>query len=339
MPLRLIEIVLPQEYKDETEALIQEQNPVDFWQEEFTEGKLVMKVLVPTEKTEQMMDAMEKRYGRIGGFRMVLLAVEASVPRPEKEEKPPEKLKETATEEIPTKKRTRISREELYSDVDKMTKLSWIYVVLIVLASVVAAAGILRNNVVFIIGAMVIAPALGPNVALALAATLGDGELSRRALLTIAAGTSAAFVFSAFMGILFDVNTQIPELISRTEVNFGDIALALAAGSAAVLSLSTGLVSALIGVMVAVALLPPLVTLGMLVGSGHWDLASGSLLLFLVNFICVNLAGVITFLVQGIRPLSWWEAHRAKKATRNAIILWTGLLSLLALLIYLSQQG
>jgi uncharacterized hydrophobic protein (TIGR00341 family) len=186
---------------------------------------------------------------------------------------------------------------------------------------------------------MVIAPALGPNVALALATTLGDGELSRRALRAIVAGTSAAFVLSAFMGILFGVNPQIPELVSRTEVNFGDIALALAAGSAAVLSLSSGLVSALIGVMVAVALLPPLVTLGMLVGSGHWDLAFGSLLLFLVNLICVNLAGIVTFLVQGIRPLSWWDTRRAKKATRNAIMLWTVLLFLLALLIYLSQQS
>jgi uncharacterized membrane protein len=91
--------------------------------------------------------------------------------------------------------------------------------------------------------------------------------------------------------------------------------------------------------MVAVALLPPLVVLGMLVGSGNWNLALGSLLLFLVNFICVNLAGVVTFLVQGVRPLSWWDVHRAKKATRNAIILWTGLLFLLVLLIFLSQQN
>jgi uncharacterized hydrophobic protein (TIGR00341 family) len=286
-----------------------------------------------------MMDALEKKFSHVEGFRMVLLAVEASVPRPEKKEKVPEKPGEAAAEEGPDKKRKRISREELYSDVVKMTELSWIYVVLIILASVVAAVGILRNNVVYIIGAMVIAPVLGPNVALSLAATLGDGELSRRALWAIATGISVALIFSALVGIAFDVDTQIPELLSRTEVNFGDIALALAAGGAAVISLSSGLVSALIGVMVAVALLPPLVTLGMLAGSGHWDLALGSLLLFLVNLICVNLAGVVTFLFQGVRPLIWWEANRAKRATRNAILLWTVLLFLLALLIYLSHRG
>jgi len=60
--------------------------------------------------------------------------------------------------------------------------------------------------------------------------------------------------------------------------------------------------AALIGVMVAVALLPPLVTFGLLLGVGHMASATGALSLFLINLICVNLAGVTTFLVQSIRP-------------------------------------
>jgi uncharacterized membrane protein len=91
--------------------------------------------------------------------------------------------------------------------------------------------------------------------------------------------------------------------------------------------------------MVAVALLPPLVTLGMLFGSGHWDLAAGALLLFLINLICVNLAGVVTFIAQGIRPLTWWEADRAKKAARFAIIVWTSLLFALVIFILLAQRA
>jgi uncharacterized membrane protein len=91
--------------------------------------------------------------------------------------------------------------------------------------------------------------------------------------------------------------------------------------------------------MVAVALLPPLVTLGMLIGSGYWEMASGALILFLINLICINLAGVVTFLAQGIRPLTWWEADRAKRSTRIAIFLWTALLAVLAVLILFSQKG
>ena len=117
------------------------------------------------------------------------------------------------------------------------------------------------------------------------------------------------------------------------------IVLALAAGSAATLSFTSGLLSALIGVMVAVALLPPLVTMGMLIGAGYWQLALGSLLLFLTNIICVNLSGVATFLIQGVRPLSWWDAAKAKKATQKAMLLWGVLLVVLILLILFSQRG
>ncbi len=54
----------------------------------------------------------------------------------------------------------------------------------------------------------------------------------------------------------------------------------------------------------------------------------------LINLICVNLAGVVTFLIQGIRPLSWWEAAKAKKATRVALITWVFLLvALVAMLV------
>jgi uncharacterized membrane protein len=97
--------------------------------------------------------------------------------------------------------------------------------------------------------------------------------------------------------------------------------------------------SALIGVMVAVALLPPIVILGMLIGAGQWDMALGALLLLLTNLICVNLSGVITFLARGLRPLTWWDAKRAKKATRKAIGIWTFLLLILVIIILLSQKG
>jgi uncharacterized membrane protein len=80
-------------------------------------------------------------------------------------------------------------------------------------------------------------------------------------------------------------------------------------------------------------LLPPLVTTGLLLGGGHPALATGALSLFLVNLICINLAGVTTFLVQGIKPTSWWEKDRAVKATRIAIALSVTLLAVLVAII------
>ena len=89
--------------------------------------------------------------------------------------------------------------------------------------------------------------------------------------------------------------------------------------------------------MVAVALLPPLVAFGLLIGSGNYEEASGAFLLLSTNLICVNLAGVITFIAQGIRPRTWWEAEKAKKASKTALILLSVLLIILAVLIYFSQ--
>jgi len=67
--------------------------------------------------------------------------------------------------------------------------------------------------------------------------------------------------------------------MSRTDVGLDSVALALASGAAAVLSLTTGVSSTLVGVMVAVALLPPTLAVGILLGDGRWELAAGAMLM------------------------------------------------------------
>ena len=214
----------------------------------------------------------------------------------------------------------------MYEDIKDGARCSRVYLAMAVLSTIVAAIGLYYNSVAIIIGAMVIAPLLGPNVALALGTTLGDLSLLRRALLTVLAGIATTIVLSVILGVLLQVNPTSSEVASRDGVGLGDIVVALASGAAGALAFTTGVSATLIGVMVAVALLPPLVTFGLLLGGGHPAPAMGALSLFLVNLICVNLAGVATFLVQGIQPTSWWEKDRAARATRIAIGLWLVLL-------------
>jgi uncharacterized hydrophobic protein (TIGR00341 family) len=338
MSLRLIEIVLPEGFGKDVEEALKEQSVLDIWQESIEEKRIHLKVLVPTGQSEVILDLLEKRFSHLEGFRIILLPVEASIPRPKQREKPQTIITEHLSAQKLISRSMRISREELYADIEKTVRVSWVFILLVIFSAIVASIGILRNNVVFIIGAMVLAPVLGPNVALSFATTLGDVNLSRKALRTLSIGIFAVFVSAFLVGVIQDIDPEIPELVIRTKVSLGDVILALVAGSAAVISFTSELFSALIGVMMAVALLPPLVTLGMLVGSGQWKFALGSLLLFLINLICINLAGVVTFLVQGIRPLSWWESTKAKKATRLAIILWAILLIILVFIILLSQK-
>ena len=142
---------------------------------------------------------------------------------------------------------------------------------------------------------------------------------------------------SLILGYFLVIDPGTVEIASRTAVSLADIVLALASGVAAALSITSGVPSVLIGVMVSVALIPPLVVFGLLLGSGNIHLSIQALELVAVNMICINLAGVFTFLIQGVRPLYWWEASKAKKAARYAIIIWVFLLLSLTALLLLSQ--
>jgi len=115
----------------------------------------------------------------------------------------------------------------------------------------------------------------------------------------------------------------------RTDVALASVALALASGAAAVLSLTTGLSTTLVGVMVAVALLPPTVVLGMLLGNARWELAMNAALLLAVNVVCVLLAAMVVFLARGVKPRTWLEQTKVKQSRTLYIALWTVLLAVL----------
>ncbi|MGC9514186.1 TIGR00341 family protein [Methanocrinis sp.] len=353
MVLRLIEMVLPEEEKEGLERLLTLNklsvlgvwaSPLEgIWErpvegvlkKTFIERQILVKILVSTADSEAVIDLLEKRFRRAEGCRLVVLPVAASLPRPDLAEEEAEA--KASPEEKPKKKSRRIGREELYADLAYTTGLSRIYVFMVILSSIVAAIGVLRGNVAVIIGAMVIAPLLGPNVSFSLATILGDGSLARRALEANLVGVGTAIVISYLLGSVLSVDPATPEIATRTGVGLGEVALALASGSAGALAFTTGVSATLIGVMVAVALLPPLVTFGLLMGSGHQSLAWGAMLLFIANFISVNLSGVATFLAQGIRPLGWREAKRAKRASLTAMALWLLMLAVLVAIILRSQ--
>jgi len=129
--------------------------------------------------------------------------------------------------------------------------------------------------------------------------------------------------------MIWEVNLGSHEIMARTDVGLASVALALASGAAAVLSLTTGLSTTLVGVMVAVALLPPTAVLGMLLGSGRWELAASAALLLAVNVVCVLLAAKVVLLLRGVKPRSWLERNKAKQSMTLYIGLWAGLLALL----------
>ena len=337
MALRLLEMVLQEKDGAGVRELLNECTVLEHRQIRLADGEVLVRILLDAEQSETVMDLLEKRYSNGEGNRVVILPVEATLPRAQAEPETAATSEQAPPEEKPPE---RIGREELYEDIKNGARLSRVYMAMVALSTVVAAIGLNQNSVAIIIGAMVIAPLLGPNVALSLGITLGDLALLRHGLVTALTGIAAAFVLSVILGVLLEVDPTLSEMASRTTVGIGDIMVALASGTAGALAFTTGVSATLIGVMVAVALLPPLVSSGLLLGGGYpasW--AIGAFSLFLVNLICVNLAGVSTFVLQGIKPTSWWEKDRAVKATRIAIALSVVLLTVLVGLILLVHKG
>lgn len=330
LPLRLIQATLPAEASVTLAELAGSLGADRVWTHDLDGERSSAAILVDAEKTEEITDTLTANFGSTPGFRVIVLAVEATLPRIEQEPKPasaPEKPKLIAG--------TRISRDELLEDIASATRVNAVYLAMVGLSALVAAIGLLRDQVAVVIGAMVIAPLLGPNVALSLATVLGDMKMLRRALQANAVGVSMAIGMAVVLGLLLHPDPTTPELAARTEVGLSDLALALAAGVAGTLAFTSGLPSTLVGVMVAVALMPPTMAVGLFAGAGRGVEAARAATLLLANVICVNLAGTLTFAIVGVRPRTWWEAGRARRATRLALGLWVVLLGgLVALLVF-----
>ena len=332
MSLRLLEVTVEAQRLPDLRELLAEREIAIHSAAEAPDDCRLIRVVVSADATEPLTDALTDAFGSSDEYSVLMLAVEAVLPPPETDG---HEYEAGGDDPIPV---ARVSREELYQDVSSASRLTPVFLATVALSTVVAAAGLIRGDVAVIIGAMVIAPLLGPTVAFALGLTLGDLPLTRLAAKSSAAGVVVALGLSVMIGLLVPVDPTVPELANRTQVGLSDIAIAMAAGSAGSLAYTTGLPTAIIGVMVAVALLPPLVGAGLLLGAGHPGLAIGSTVLVLVNFTCVSLAAVGTFIARRIRPRTWWEAEKAKRATRMALISWVVFLGLLVGLILLINR-
>lgn len=219
----------------------------------------------------------------------------------------------------------RVSREELRERMDQAAAVDGPFMVLIVASTIVAALGLALDNTAVVIGAMVIAPLVGPNLLLALSTALVDVQLGLRALRVNGVGVATAFLLSLAVGALLGIQDS-SEIALRTHVSLADIGLAIAAGTAGALSVTRTVDSALIGVMVAAAMLPPVVVSGMLVGAGDVEGAGNAGLLFAINLVSINLAAVATFALLGLKPRQWHDRQSAVWVVPAAIAIWTAML-------------
>lgn len=324
--MKYIEIIVDADNSDTVLKIAKEEKVQDFRLGAIEkDGKQQIRMLVSDDKLQLVLDALQNLLVSKPTTYIIVLPVDLTLPEPEEEER---KEEDAATK----------AREALYEEVEKGVRLDVNFIVLVILSSLVATIGLITNNVAVIIGAMVIAPLLGPNLALSLGTAIGDFSLIRKSVQTLVSGLLLAVTVPTVLGMFWSFDITNQEVVLRTVVGIDSVALALASGAAAALSLTTGLSSVLVGVMVAVALLPPVAALGLMLGSGNMALATGAGLLLVVNIVCINLASKIVFDIKGIRPLGWREEKKAKRAKIVYILGWLVTLILLIGLIYLRRS-
>lgn len=328
MSARLFEIFVPEGHVEQLQAILARHSR-RFWQEAMQGERVKFGCLVQQRYTERLIEDLEANFADLPGFSAHISHPEAVLP-------PIEETPSTALPDASQVKpsnaierfftRDRISTDELLDDINDSIRIRPTYLLTVGLSSIIAALGMRSGQTAVVIGAMIIAPLLGPTMGMALAATVGDARLGHRAAITLLVGCIVAIAGGLLVGMSTAIDPAVAELHSRTVMQPADIALALACGAAGVLAVSRAASLSLVGVMIAVALVPPLAAVGVYAGQGLYESAVGAFQLFATNLVCLNVAGIATFLIQGLPPKNW-------RITSGILLVWSLLLLLLVSLL------
>ena len=211
--------------------------------------------------------------------------------------------------------------DDLFPEDDRLVPYTKRFATLILLSTTIAAFGLIANSAAVVIGAMLVAPLMTPM--LALAASLMYAQMKRFAgsLTLIVLGTAGAiavgWIVARIAGGSLTETSLSSELLARTTPSLLDLGIAVAAGLAGGYVLThKGAGSSLPGVAIAVALVPPLATVGVAWELGATDEAFGALLLYTTNLVAIVLSASIVIFASGFVPDYVREAARGKIGLR-----------------------
>lgn len=183
--------------------------------------------------------------------------------------------------------------------------LSSAYLLMNVLAATIATYGLFANSPAVVISAMIVAVLLGPIVGVSLALVDIDKRLLVKSLTSLLAGVTGVMVTAFLIGTIHRGMPITNEILIRTAPNLLDLMVALAGGAAgAYATVSPRLSIAVVGVAIAVALVPPLSAAGILFARGEIDLAFGALLLVFTNMVAIQFASSVVLWLTGFRRIS-----------------------------------
>ena len=199
----------------------------------------------------------------------------------------------------------RDSRVRIYESIEVNSKWSFDFVALICFSTALAALGLMLNSAPVIIGAMLVAPLMTPILGASLSLIQGNRVLMVDCSKSLLFGYFCALILGVLLGVFGSLYGVTDQMQSRSEPDVPDLLIALISGMAAAYCYSRPrLVSALAGVAIAAALVPPIATAGIAIALAEQEIAKGATLLFTTNVVFIVIGASVTFFTLGIRAKS-----------------------------------
>ncbi len=213
--------------------------------------------------------------------------------------------------------------ESLISKTDAFLKRKTDLYFMVLISTIIALVGLISDNVAVIIGAMLISPLLSPITSVSLNSILGrQRQINQSIIYMVVLLASSIFLAMTITFILsYFIDIEITkEIMLRTDPQPIDILIAVILGMAGGIALLAVLPEIIVGVAIAVALIPPSVVGGLGLGLMDIEIAFGAFRLLVDNVIGMILGMILIFIIKGISPRRYYEKQRAKRVAIKATL-------------------
>lgn len=202
------------------------------------------------------------------------------------------------------------------ADISMNGTTAWILICSILIASV----GLNANSTPVVIGAMLISPLLGPILGLGFSIATNDIETLKNSSINFIVMVVLSVATSYLFFLIFPQGEEISELLSRTKPDLRDVLIAFFGGLALIIAKTKkeNISSAIFGVAIATALMPPLCTVGFGLAEKNMDYAGGAIFLFVINSIYIIIATYIVLKILRFPLVNY--ANSSRRTFINRIV-------------------
>ena len=193
-------------------------------------------------------------------------------------------------------------RIELVQHFEKSACWNIDFIIMMGLATALAALGLMQDSIPVVIGAMLVAPLMSPLIGAGFALVQGNISLFRDSMKAMSFGVSGGLLISLILGFLTPEYEPTLEIMARGNVNLLDLGVAVLSGMAAAYSMGRpDLFATVAGVAIAAALVPPLAVVGIAIAAGVYWLAGAATVLLITNLIAIILGAALIFRFLGVQ--------------------------------------